>query len=310
MKRLFWFVLTIFCLLLAVVTGAGVYMLKYSLEPEGGREDTARCFRRLAERHPEAMGWLDSLRRTRALRDTFVTMPTGERHHAYYVSNQAGRPVAVVLHGWRNCAIDFMHIGRLYHEQLGYNLLMPDLHAHGLSEGRVIGMGWQERLDVLRWMQVGARLFRSDDFVVHGVSMGAATVMNVSGEVMPEEVRRVRFVEDCGYTSVWDEFGYELKVEFGLPEVPLMYTTSLLCRLLNGWSFGEASSLRQVAKCRWPMLFIHGDNDHFVPSWMVHPLYEAKPMGKELWVTPGTEHALSYQDYTEEYLSRLRSFLE
>ena len=203
-----------------------------------------------------------------------------------------------------------MYIGRLYHQELGYNVLMPDLHAHGLSEGEVIGMGWKERLDVLCWMRVAAGLFRSDSFVVHGVSMGAATTMNVSGEEMPEEVKEVRFVEDCGYTSVWDEFSYELKDEFGLPDFPLMYSTSLLCRLRNGWSFGEASPLRQVAKCRWPMLFIHGDNDHFVPSWMVKPLYEAKPAPKSLWVTAGTEHALSYRDYTAEYLSRLRSFLE
>ena len=57
------------------------------------------------------------------------------------------------------------------------------------------------------------------------------------------------------------------------------------------------------------MLFIHGDNDHFVPSWMVHPLYEAKPGPKSIWVTRGTEHAMSYSDYTEEYVRQLHAFL-
>ena len=310
MRKVWYAVGALVAVIVGLLLGGGVYMLRYSLAPEGEREDTARSFRHLVEQHPEVADWLDSLRRTDGLRDTFVTMPTGERHHGYFVSSRPGSPVAIVLHGWRNCAIDFMYIGRLYHQELGYNVLMPDLHAHGLSEGEVIGMGWKERLDVLCWMRVAAGLFRSDSFVVHGVSMGAATTMNVSGEEMPAEVKEVRFVEDCGYTSVWDEFSYELKDEFGLPDFPLMYSTSLLCRLRNGWSFGEASPLRQVAKCRWPMLFIHGDNDHFVPSWMVKPLYEAKPAPKSLWVTAGTEHALSYRDYTAEYLSRLRSFLE
>ena len=310
MKRLFWGILTVFVVLAAVIIGASMYMLSYSLSPEEERTDTARCFHRLIERHPEIQSWMDSLRMCGGLRDTFVLMPSGERHHAYYIPHTQGHPIAIVLHGWRNCAIDFMHFGHIFHQQMGCNVLLPDLHAHGLSEGNVIGMGWKERHDVLQWMTVAARLFQSGDFVVHGVSMGGATVMNVSGQAMPKEVRSVRFVEDCGYTSVWDEFSYELKEEFHLPDFPLMYTASLLCRLRNGWSFGEASSLKQVAKSRWPMLFIHGDNDHFVPSWMVHPLYKAKPDAKQLWIPQGTAHAMAYNDYTEEYIRQLRALLQ
>jgi len=289
--------------------GASYYMLDYSLSPDADRADTAKCFHQMASRHPETMPWIDSLKACHALRDTFVTMLSGERHHAYFVHRDSSRRIAIVLHGWRNCAIDFFHIARIYHQQLGFNVLIPDLHAHGLSEGTTIGMGWNERHDVLRWMQVAARLFHSGDFVVHGVSMGAATAMNVSGEEMPQEVRSVRYVEDCGYTNVWDEFHYEMAEEFGLPDFPLMYTSSLLCKLSNGWSFGEASPLRQVGKSHAPMLFIHGDNDHFVPSFMVHPLYETKPGPKRLWITKGTAHALSYRNYPEEYVQRLRSFI-
>jgi fermentation-respiration switch protein FrsA (DUF1100 family) len=89
-----------------------------------------------------------------------------------------------------------------------------------------------------------------------------------------------------------------------------MHVASLLCNLRYGWRFGEASPLLQVAKCRWPMLLIHGDNDDFVPSWMVHPLYEAKPLPKELWITKGTTHAASLNDYPEEYVRRLKDFIK
>ena len=44
---------------------------------------------------------------------------------------------------------------------------------------------------------------------------------------------------------------------FGLPKFPLLYSASALCKLRYGWSFGEASALTQVAKCKLPMLFIH-----------------------------------------------------
>lgn len=64
--------------------------------------------------------------------------------------------------------------------------------------------------------------------VVHGISMGGATTMMVSGEAQPYFVKC--FVEDCGYTSVWDEFSHELKSSFHLPSFPLMNTTSCYAR--------------------------------------------------------------------------------
>ena len=56
------------------------------------------------------------------------------------------------------------------------------------------------------------------------------------------------------------------------------------------------------------MLFIHGSTDTFVPTEMVHPLYEAKPGTKTLWVADGAEHALSYHEHKAEYISRVRTF--
>lgn len=57
------------------------------------------------------------------------------------------------------------------------------------------------------------------------------------------------------------------------------------------------------------MLFIHGDADTFVPTWMVYPLYEAKPEPKELWIVPGATHAMSYKDYPQEYTEHVKKFV-
>ena len=48
---------------------------------------------------------------------------------------------------------------------------------------------------------------------------GAATTMMTAGEDTPENVKV--FIEDCGYTSVWDVFSSELQLRFGLPEFPI-----------------------------------------------------------------------------------------
>lgn len=253
MKKLVFAIPVAIVGIFAVATvGASFYMLDYSLAPDSARRDTAFCFRELRRLHPEVTPWLDSLKAGHSLRDTFVVMPTGERHHAYYALNGSSHTAAIVIHGWRDCAIDFFYIGRLYHQQQGCHILMPDLHAHGLSEGDAVGMGWHERLDILHWMEIAHSQWGVDSIIVHGVSMGAATAMNVAGETMPSWLKSIRFIEDCGYTSVWDEFGYQLRQEFGLPAFPLLYTTSLLCKLKYGWSFGEASSLNKSSTALTP----------------------------------------------------------
>ena len=303
-KGLCWLVAAIVVFMGVGITGGSLYMLDYSLSPEPDRKDTAFYFRKQFKDYPETQPWVDSLRRCHALRDTFVTMPTGERHHAWFVRNGSNK-TALVIHGWRDCSIKFLYLARLYERELGYNVVIPDLHAHGLSEGEAIQMGWLDRKDMLHWLS----LFQTDTMVVHGVSMGGATTMMVSGEELPEGIKNIHFIEDCGYTSVWDEFAGELKNQFGLPAFPLMYTTSLLCKLRYGWSFGEASAINAVRKSTHPTFFIHGNNDRFVPTEMVYQLYAAKSSKKELWITDGVGHAESYMKYKAEYIRRVKAFL-
>ena len=279
-------------------------MLHVSLAPDPNRADRDSCFQQLFRDYPETRPWIDSLMSCHALRDTFITMPTGERHHAYYI-NRGARKTALVIHGWRDQAIKYFCLALMYERDLGYNVVIPDLHAHGQSEGEAIDMGWQNRHDVKRWMQI----FRQDTMVVHGVSMGAATTMMLSAEKMPAGIRDIRFIEDCGYTTVWDEFSDQMNKLFSLPPFPLMHTSSLLCHLRYGWHFSQASALDAVRHCPYPMLFIHGDSDTFVPTAMVYRLYAAKPQPKALWIAKDTDHAHSYLNHRAEYTRRVRQFL-
>ena len=218
-----------------------------------------------------------------------------------------------MVHGYKDAAVKFFYFMRMYNRDLGYNVLMPDLHGHGLSEGDDIQMGWKDADDLLFWTSVAEQLFRCENHpsrvIVHGVSMGAATTMVLSGkDNVPEYVRG--YIEDCGYTSVWDEFSLMLKEMFGLPSFPLMHCTSALCRMKYGWDFKEASPLESIRRCTRPMLMIHGDRDTFVPFSMFRPLVDAKPEPKMTWVAPGSEHARSYQDHPEEYTALVASFLK
>ena len=298
--------------LLAVIAlfGVTLYMLDYSLRPGDRGKDMGATLERFRESYPEMTPWLDSLTANKILRDTFIVAADGTRLHAFYARHsRQTRRTAVIVHGYTDNSISMFNIAYMYNEVLGCNVLLPDLRDAGLSGGDAIQMGWLDREDVMEWLDVAPVLFGDSlETVVHGLSMGGATVMMTSGEELPSHVKC--FVEDCGYTSVWDQFSKMLGELFGLPDFPLMYTASWLCSVQNGWNFREASSVEQVKKCRKPMLFIHGDADTYVPTWMVYKVYEAKPEPKELWVVPDAEHAVSYLNRPEEYTEKVKSFLE
>lgn len=309
-KRLIYSLVALLVVFAAATTYGSFYLVDYALKsaPESHRKNWGKAM----DWYPELKPWLDSIKTEGAWSDTFAIMPDGLRAHAVCIkSRKAEGRTAVVVHGYTNNSIDMLHIARIYNKEMHYNVVLPDLHGHGLSQGDDIQMGWFDRLDVLKWIDLAPKMFStvgdSMRLVLHGISMGAATTMCVSGEHTPDYVKC--FVEDCGYTSAWDEFAHELRGRFSLPEFPLLYTASWLTQAKYGWSFKEASPLKQVAKCKKPMFFIHGDKDTFVPTWMVYPLYEAKPQPKQLWIAPGSEHAFAYRDHREEYIKKVEAFV-
>lgn len=221
--------------------------------------------------------------------------------HAYYLAaREHSNKTAIIAHGYSGSAMEMSGFAKLYYERLGYNVLLPDGRAHGQSGGHYIGFGWPERKDYLKWIQRAIDVNGANtQLVLHGVSMGGATVMMTSGEKLPANVKAI--VEDCGYTSVKDELAFQLKRMYHLPAFPILHATSLLTKLRAGYFFGEASALKQVRKSQTPTLFIHGDNDTFVPTGMVHTVYENSPVEKELYIVPGAGHAEAYRVNPEQY---------
>jgi len=190
----------------------------------------------------------------------------------------------------------------------GYNTVVVSLRGHSDSEGNDITMGWLDRLDILKWIDQIIDIDPDAEIVLYGISMGAATVMMVSGEKLPPNVKCI--VEDCGYTSIMDEFAYQMPKMYNLPTFPILPLTALLCRIKLGFSLNEGSALNQVKKSTTPILFIHGDQDNFVPFFMVHELYDAATCPKSLYVVNGASHANSYFADKENYWPTIWRFVD
>lgn len=302
--------LIVFCIFCCSVVAGTLYLFNYALKSDPSSRDIPESYRYLYEKEPALEPWVDSLKRSKAMKNTFLNFNGNYLHAIYMNAPVPTNKTAVIVHGYTDNAVRMLMIGYLYNKVLGYNVLLPDLSGHGLSGGNWIQMGWKYRFEVLAWVDKACELFGEESqMVVHGISMGASTAMMTAGETLPDNVKC--FVADCGYTDVWSQFNYELKRDFSLPAFPLMYSASAYCNYRLGWSFKEASALKQIEKCEKPIFFIHGGSDTYVPTFMVYELYDAKKKGeKELWVVPGVKHADAYWDYPEEYTEKVRNFVD
>lgn len=224
----------------------------------------------------------------------------------FKLSNESNKWI-ILVHGYTSEQSSIYDIARHYSDK-GYNVLTPDLRAHGLSEGKYVGMGWLDRNDLLLWIDYLLKNYRNSEIILHGVSMGAATVMMASGENLPTNVKLI--VEDCGYTSVWDIFSFELKLRFNLSTFPVLNAASFITNVRTGYNYNEASSIDQIKKSVTPILFIHGNADEFVPVNMAYKLYDNANINKELIIVDGAGHAESRLADEELYYGSIFSFID
>lgn len=242
--------------------------------------------------------------------DVNLTSFDGLLLRGYYLEARVSTSnIVVLVHGYGGAAKENMGtFARLYHEEHNFHVLMLDCRGHGASEGSYIGFGWHDRLDCKQWIEyLIQRHGSASQIVLHGLSMGGATVLMASGEPLPEQVKCI--VSDCAYTSVREILSHQLGQMYKLPPFPIVPLTSLYCKMRAGFFFEEASTLDQLKKASLPILFIHGGADTFVPTEMVHRLYAVCPVVKEKLVIPGAGHGLAYETDPVSYGEKIRHFL-
>jgi fermentation-respiration switch protein FrsA (DUF1100 family) len=227
---------------------------------------------------------------------------------AKFIQNKAETGKAVILvHGFRNTGDDMGKLAEFYYEQ-GFDILLPDARGHGDSEGDYIGYGWHDRLDTIDWIDVLINKYDETNIMLHGNSMGAATVLMASGEQLPDEVKAI--VSDSAYSTMKEELTHQLKHIYKLPAFPLLNVTSMITKIRAGYTFNEVSAIKQVKKNTLPLFIIHGDGDDLVPTKMANAIYDAAGGDKALWIVPGAGHTKAFDNVTAEFEERLTNFME
>lgn len=155
----------------------------------------------------------------------------------------------------------------LRYARMGCTVLLPALRAHERSQGRYVGMGYLDRRDVMRWINLVVRADSQARIILHGNSMGAAAVMLAAAEPdLPAQVKAV--IEDSGYSSANSEMRFVARSMMRLPRVvglPMLGVMSMICRMHAGFWLADGDCVRAAGRIRVPMLCVHGTADQLVP---------------------------------------------
>ncbi len=217
------------------------------------------------------------------------------------------KEVVICVHGYKSdMESDFSDKIRIYRDRGSTVLLLND-RAHGNSEGRYLGFSELDRFDVAKWVDLINARYDEPRIYLHGVSMGGATVIHCA-DMKLKNVRGI--VDDCGFDSILGISQALMRDMYHVPYFPLGYIAWFWAKLINKVDFNTSIGQECVRHTDVPIIFIHGEEDNFVPAYMSEQMYAACVSPKELHMIPGCGHAAAYLCAPEEYTAAVNRLLD
>ena len=304
---MFYLIITI--LLICIILGISYYAFRIAfLAPP--HLDTNHYFVPEGEQYDEVReGIRKSVARMAARKYESVTITSfdGSKLFARYYHVADDAPVQILFHGYKSSSLLDCSGGSYFADQLGHNAIVVDQRSHGQSDGTVITFGIKERKDCLCWIKYAIERFGNDvPIILSGLSMGAATVLMVTDQNLPENVKGI--IADCPYSSPKEIIMKVAKEMHFPPRLMLPFVW------LGGFIFGrfnlfESSAIEAIKDCQIPILILHGDADELVPCEMSRLMQNSGAKDITLETFAGAGHGLSYMILPDKYEKAVLNFV-
>ncbi|RYM05005.1 alpha/beta hydrolase [Sporolactobacillus sp. THM7-7] len=237
-----------------------------------------------------------------------IESPHGYRIHGYFIPADPPneKKFMIFCHGVTVNRLASVKYANLFLRR-GFNVILFDERRHGKTGGKTTSYGYYEKDDLAAIVHWVKNRFAGQILLgIHGVSMGAATLLQYAGLV---EDGADFYIADCPYSDFFRQLHYLLRKDYHLPKWPILPVTQLVLRLRDGYSLRDVSPLAAVRNISHPVLFIHSEKDAYIPAGMTRELYEAKPGSKKLFIPEDGGHACAYAENREGYEKVIDRFL-
>lgn len=217
----------------------------------------------------------------------------------------------ILVHGITASRWESMKYADMYLD-MGFNVLAYDSRYHGKSGGNDMSLGFFEKTDLdnivkwVRWVNPNAVIG------VHGESLGGVTALLQAS--LDQTKKNVNFyVVDCPYSDISELLNMKLtkdeKPHLALVANFILFYGNIIALNKSGFSLYAVSPIKAIKNIKTPIMFIHGSNDTFIPASMSLDLYLEKTGPKGIYISPDSEHAMSYFVNKTEYILKVKQFL-
>lgn len=240
-------------------------------------------------------------------RQVHVTSKDGLRLSGYLLEPYSGsNRFMIIVHGYTVS----LHASTQYidmFEEAGFNILLIDQRRHGNSEGEYTTYGYLEKYDMQAWVDWILEQYGENSVIgLHGQSFGGGTVLEYLGIAHPN----VKFViADCPYSDLTKLMRHQITNLYKLPAAPILPLVNRRLQRKAGFKLSQVRPVRAVKRSQLPVLFIHGTDDNYVPTYMSKELYQQKPEPKRLVLVEGAVHANAYGVNPKRYTEEVHNFI-
>lgn len=299
------FVLILLCL---VVVYLGVYLVvvRIFLKKTLGRKNTAKRINEnssLIDIYQIDICWWNKVK----LEDLTLISHDGLKLKGHFYDNKSDR-LAIIVHGYGSDYREMGSYAKLF-ANMGYNILALENRAHGKSEGKLIGMGWIDRLDILDWINLMVEKNPKCKILLFGLSMGGSAVCMTLGEVLPKNV--VCAISDSAFSNVYDQINFVFNPKnIKIKTIFMNMFNNYMCRAYM-FDFKKADAKQALKKSSLPVMLIHGNDDKYVPVDNIYSLSESiSDFRKDIYVVSEADHAMCYAVSPRKYENKIREFLK
>ena len=191
---------------------------------------------------------------------------------------------------------------------MGYSVFAFDLRAHGDSEGKNLGLAYEEKKDLLASIKFLKQEFDVQSIVLYGISYGGTIV--VSNSNLDNSIKGI--VVDSPFYDLPELLASEVSSRTFIPEFfagLLKFGIIQSVDLLYGIRTNDIiSGIDSVNEYNSPVLLFHCKNDERIPISHSNRINKFLPPNSEYIIYDNCEHANGYEENTLDFNNHLKSY--
>lgn len=227
--------------------------------------------------------------------------------HLYGEYYDLGSDKCAMIMSGRTESLEYGYYFAIPYAKLGYNILVVDPRAHGLSEGEYNTIGFEESKDTLAWVRHIHDKFGVKSVILHGICIGSAgALFALTSPDCPD------YLDGMVAEGMFANFGESMKEHLIEKKKPVFMLNSLIdfwMKRYTGHSM-KYGPIDVIDKLDKPLLMLHSKEDKYsTPQWAQKLFDKAGGDKKQLvWFDHGRHSMLRLTD-TAKYDQTIAEFV-